>query len=299
MTATAPGSLIMAEEAEQQQDDAQLALFFGGEALALIDRSKPLGHYTGERLFRDRPKEYRLVVQMLAEGSFSIRHISRVAHVTDDTIKAVSARESIPIAAHKREIGKIAARVARMTAERLEELAPDMNARDAAVAFGIATDKTLLLNGDATARLETVPAAGNIFERMTALYQEMVGRAQEKLADVREVSAGPAEMGLSGGNALANGALEAGGELGADLAAGGLDAGGSDSESVDLRAATLGAVADAAECGAESGPTAGDRVAASSPGEVGGEGVELRPNGAGYQMGNASDDFISNRGSRP
>jgi hypothetical protein len=232
MTATAPGSLIMAEEAEQQQDDAQLALFFGGEALALIDRSKPLGHYTGERLFRDRPKEYRLVVQMLAEGSFSIRHISRVAHVTDDTIK-------------------------------------------------------------------TVPAAGNIFERMTALYQEMVGRAQEKLADVREVSAGPAEMGLSGGNALANGALEAGGELGADLAAGGLDAGGSDSESVDLRAATLGAVADAAECGAESGPTAGDRVAASSPGEVGGEGVELRPNGAGYQMGNASDDFISNRGSRP
>jgi hypothetical protein len=41
MTAAAPGSLILAEEAEQQQDDAQLALFFGGEALALIDRSKP------------------------------------------------------------------------------------------------------------------------------------------------------------------------------------------------------------------------------------------------------------------
>jgi hypothetical protein len=108
---------------------------------------------------------------------------------------------------------------------------------------------------------------------------------------------------LDGGNARANGATAADGELGADPAAGGLDEGGSDSESDALRGSTLGDGVDAAEFGAESVAAVGDpgpdRSDSAGPGEVGGEGVELPSNGAGYQIGKPPDDFISNRGSRP
>jgi hypothetical protein len=123
-----------------------------GQSQSEPEQTKPKGRYTGERLLRERPRVYRKVVELLAEPreQMSIRRICRSCHVTDDTVKAVEKRETIPIAARKQALLSIATNVAQVAAERMEELAGQASLREASVTFGIATEKLLLLSGDPT-----------------------------------------------------------------------------------------------------------------------------------------------------
>jgi hypothetical protein len=134
---------------------------------------KPKANYTGERLLRERPRVYRKVVELLAEPreQMSIRQICRLCHVTDDTVKTVQKREAASIAARKQTLLSIALNVAQLSGERLEELAPAMNAREAGVNFGIATEKALLLSGDATAIVEVNPGPGfsDLYDKINSL----------------------------------------------------------------------------------------------------------------------------------
>jgi hypothetical protein len=105
--------------------------------------------FTGERLHAQRPQVYSLVVRMIAEG-LSSRSIARACRVSTNTVEAVRRREKIPVEAQKEEILQIVRAGARLCAERVLELAPEMDARDASVAFGILSEKMLLLTGEAT-----------------------------------------------------------------------------------------------------------------------------------------------------
>jgi len=84
-------------------------------------KQKP--NYTGERLKMLRPEIHRRVVKLLAEPreQLSIREICRRCHVTDDTVKAVEQRESVPIAARKQELMMQAARIVKRAADRVED----------------------------------------------------------------------------------------------------------------------------------------------------------------------------------
>jgi hypothetical protein len=111
---------------------------------------KTRGNYTGERLKSLRPETYREVVQLLAEPreQVSIREICRRCHVTDDTVKAVEQRETVPIAARKQELMMQAARIAKRAADRVEDQIDDAPLPQAVVTFGVMTDKIVLLNND-------------------------------------------------------------------------------------------------------------------------------------------------------
>lgn len=117
------------------------------------------GEFTGERLFKQRPEDYRLVVSLLAEGLGLIR-IGKIAGVSAHTVAAVRDREGIPIAIEKRELSKLCFRGARLSFEALADDLADpairakIPARDKALIGAITTDKGLLLAGEATARLE-------------------------------------------------------------------------------------------------------------------------------------------------
>jgi hypothetical protein len=105
--------------------------------------------FTRERLFaRDREK-YELIVSMLSEG-LAVRMISRACRVSHNTVENVRRREGRPVAEDRARLLEVVKSASRICAERLEELAPEMGARDAAIAFGILTEKQLLLQGDAT-----------------------------------------------------------------------------------------------------------------------------------------------------
>jgi len=117
--------------------------------------SKPRGNYTGERLKSLRPEIYREVVRLLAEPRehVSIREICRRCHVTDDTVKAIERRESVPIAARKQELMMQAARIAKRAADRVEDQIDDAPLPQAVVTFGVMTDKIVLLNNDLATRI--------------------------------------------------------------------------------------------------------------------------------------------------
>jgi predicted Zn-ribbon and HTH transcriptional regulator len=117
------------------------------------DQPKPKGHYTGERLLRERPLVYNRVVRLLAEPRehVSIREICRQCHVTDDTVKAVEKREAISIAARKEALMVQAARIAKLAYDRVEDQIDSAPLPQAVVTAGVFTDKFQLLSGDATA----------------------------------------------------------------------------------------------------------------------------------------------------
>jgi hypothetical protein len=114
------------------------------------DRPKSRGNYTGERLQRERPHVYREVVRLLAEPreQLSIREICRRCRVTDDTVKAVERRESVPIAALKQELMMQAARIAKRAADCVEDQIDDAPLTQAVVTFGVMTDKIALLSNE-------------------------------------------------------------------------------------------------------------------------------------------------------
>ena len=116
------------------------------------------GNYTGERLKSLRPQTYREVVRLLAEPRehVSIREICRRCHVTDDTVKAIEKRESVPIAARKQELMTQAARIARRAADRVEDQIDDAPLPQAVVTFGVMTDKVVAPSNE-TSHLQLTP----------------------------------------------------------------------------------------------------------------------------------------------
>lgn len=146
---------------QTEANDAQLWLTLGeiGFQSVKVDRQGPKKRYTGAVLFRENPALYKAIVVLGAEPGISIRRICEIVHCTDDTIKGVLSREPRAVAARKNELLNEGRLVQRATLERLNELVPTMTAKDAALTFGITTDKVELLSGGVTARVEVTDGA--------------------------------------------------------------------------------------------------------------------------------------------
>ena len=112
-----------------------------GEAIA-----KPKGRYTGEILFRTRPRIYRQIIRLLSEG-VSANQICKLCRVTRETVRAVERREGESISERKKSIIAILGNVAELGAGRMEETIGEASLRDAAIGTGIAVDKMLALTG--------------------------------------------------------------------------------------------------------------------------------------------------------
>jgi DNA-binding CsgD family transcriptional regulator len=102
------------------------------------------GNHTGERL---HPPVYRKVVELLAQG-VSANQISRKLRVSRHTIRAVKAREAVPIAQRKKELAVSAARVAQMAIEQIEDEVAEGNIRGMQLVptFGVMVDKVIALD---------------------------------------------------------------------------------------------------------------------------------------------------------
>jgi hypothetical protein len=124
--------------------------------------------YSGDRLYRLYPAKYHAVARMIAD-CLGTRLIADACGVSHHTVEAVRIREGIPIEVEKTRMLNTVKSVTRVCSERMLELAPTMNAKEAAIAFGIAAEKMQLLSGEATMILgkeETVKHAS--FNEMLA-----------------------------------------------------------------------------------------------------------------------------------
>src|SRR6266496_915561 len=84
---------------------------------------KPKGGFTGERLKLLRPETYHQAVELLAEPREQVPydHICRLLRVSEHTLKAIEARESLSIAEQKERLLHKALRIASKAADRVED----------------------------------------------------------------------------------------------------------------------------------------------------------------------------------
>ena len=277
-------SLILQEAA---REEAQPLLFSSAELPGeMFEAEEQHGNYTGERFFSRRPEAYKQAVSMIAEG-VSDRSICRALRITHHTLEAVREREGVSITAEKKGILQRAARVARVTIDRLAELAPEMSAKDAAVTFGIVTDKMLVMSGDVNSRVE-VRQSDPIGDYL-ALLQQL---PREKSADAREIGSAAEEKCANGAGLELT--LPVPGEAGIELAG--------DAESPVLPAATglggSGATGFDTAGAADSGSDRAESVRRSDAGGVGGEGVRAADGGAEIQIHDLPQKFSDKGGNR-
>lgn len=160
---------------QTEANEAQLWLTLGeaaGFSAGKVDRQGPKKRYTGELLFHRNPRIYKAILILGAEPGMSYRRISDIVHCTECTVKAVLAREPAAVTAHKKELLNTGRVVQRASLERLNELVPDMTAKDAALTFGIVTDKVELLSGGVTARVEVTDGAA-VLRRFLDLHERI------------------------------------------------------------------------------------------------------------------------------
>jgi hypothetical protein len=149
------------------------------------ESKKPrIKNYTGERLFKEEPQRYRLVVAMLHEG-VALRQIGRACLADTRTVRSVERREACSVPSTKTKLIGTLGRVATMTAARMEEEIPRMNPTQLAVTCGIATDKLQNLTNDQNVKIDvTVHGPGlNIFDRMAQLHAELTKAVKGKVIE--------------------------------------------------------------------------------------------------------------------
>lgn len=162
--------------------DQQLPLFGSDQmdpALFAAEESGVTPEFTGARLFANSIETYRAIVALSAEG-LGIRRISRILRVSPNTILAVRNREPESIDADKKRLASLSREGARMCIEGIIEMMCDpdqvkkMSIKDKGIVFGILAEKSELLSGSPTARLQTIgaPAAVEVIEYMRWLKTE-------------------------------------------------------------------------------------------------------------------------------
>ena len=116
---------------------------------------KPKGAFTGQRLARERPRVYRQVIALVAQGTSDSR-IARLCRVSRNTVAAVKQAEAQTIEQRKQTILATAARVAELGFERIEEelAAGNFKGVQLVPVAGMSVDKVLALSGDPTIRIQ-------------------------------------------------------------------------------------------------------------------------------------------------
>ncbi len=139
---------------KKEQANAQPTLFALDGSPHVADL-QAAGHFSGEQLFRADREKYDTIVAALGEG-MGIRQIARALKVSTNTVRAIRDRECELVDDGKRRTAQALRRFARMGAERLVEEIDEIPVDKLPLAVAIAVDKAQLLDGEATARIETV-----------------------------------------------------------------------------------------------------------------------------------------------
>ena len=209
---------LIARHAEQV---AAAPPLFSEDVLEALTSAEARGEYTGERLFTQRPDIYRATVELLGQG-VGVRQIARTLRVSHNTIAAVRRREGDTVDTLKEATVQALARFVGAASERLLEEVHNIKLEALPVALGIATEKFLLLTGQATQRVAHVDEAPQV----PAFEEWLLERRADAIEIPAEVSPKEgAAMGYLGGE-RAQRAMPAQGVAGADRGADrGADAG--------------------------------------------------------------------------
>src|SRR5262249_22043682 len=175
-----------------------------GQSQSNTAQSKPRGRFTGQRLKMLRPETYRQAVELLAEPRQHVPydHICRKLHVSEHTLKAIEKAESLSIAERKQRLLDKALRIASKAADRVEDQIEGANITQSTVAFGVMTDKAMLLLAEAAAGVPPVQVNLQVNNQsLQDRYNELVRKLEAQDFGEKATSNGDA-MGLQRGKEL-------------------------------------------------------------------------------------------------
>ena len=122
-------------------------------------KAAAMGEYTGELLFRQNPRLYRVCAALLGHG-MGIRKVARTTGLNIRSVMAVRDREGETIATVKQHLSRTLLNVGTLAAEAVQEslesgkpITPKER-KDLMIAAGIATANGLLTAGEATIRID-------------------------------------------------------------------------------------------------------------------------------------------------
>jgi hypothetical protein len=142
-----------------------------GQSQSEGEQSKRKGRFTGQRLKLLRPETYRQAVELLAEPREQVPydHICRLLRASEHTLKAIQKAESLSIAERKQRLLDKALRIASKAADSVEDQIDDANITQATVAFGVSTEKIMLLLGESDGG---VPVQINLYPGVAELLHK-------------------------------------------------------------------------------------------------------------------------------
>jgi hypothetical protein len=126
---------------------------------ALAEALEVSGEYTAERVRAARPEACAVAVALLQKG-FGLLCIAEALHMSVNTVQRLRDDAGIKPEDHTVALGRAAGMVAALSAERLisrlsdPETSAEIPARDLAIIHGVGVDKSQLLSGGPTVRVE-------------------------------------------------------------------------------------------------------------------------------------------------
>lgn len=252
---------------------AILARFLGGDSAAPsffseddLERASGAGnnpHFTAGYIRSRSPRLYRAIVA-LSGADYSLREVSQLLGVSKNTVSSVIESEPDAVGTLKQRTAKTLRRAAHQLAERILDRTDDIPIGQAAVTLGIVIDKAQLLDGEATAIIESRPSARHSDWEATLHEVETLKQAAGRVIDADEDPAG--ETGLTSGAGLQKGLPAALGDDAQDLA--------TDCESTVLPAVHSVDDSDAGGCAVMEGVDSASESDLPAP-------VDARPEGGG------------------
>ena len=93
-------------------------------------------------------------------------HICRLLHVSEHTVKAIEKSQAMPVAERKQRLLAKALRIADKAADQIENQIDTANISQATIAFGVSTEKALLLAGEPNKPRRRLLAPGEAGRRL-------------------------------------------------------------------------------------------------------------------------------------
>lgn len=177
---------------ENRDAEEQLTLFKADADSKLTKDIRGVGHFTGERLKKQRPQIYDAIVKCLAEG-MGILRIAAAFNVSNNTVTAVRDAEGLSISNEKRQVSRNLRDFAKLGSERLVDEVANIPVAQLPIAIAVAIDKMQVLDGEPNRILETREKVRSI-EDINAWIDT-----------IENVTPEAQEMGFAGGDGVAKG----------------------------------------------------------------------------------------------
>jgi len=169
-----------------------------GQSQPEQENPKPKGRFTGQRAPATSARNLstsRGAISGTPQASFLRAYLSML-RVSEHTLKAMEKAESYSIAERRERLLAGVWRLASKAIDRVEGQIDDANITQATVAFGVATEKAMLLSGEAGGG---APLQINLYPGVAELlhqrYQELIAA----LPNGETISEPPAAMDLESG----------------------------------------------------------------------------------------------------